>query len=122
MQLDVARAKNLVAQACAEIRDGDTGTAIALLARSLHGLSNADGLDPWDVEVFYGWSVEHLHTATLRDCARFVLTVWNDGIIDAFDTERDNKLGPFDAMKAMARWDHAHRAAFAAWTADPWWP
>ena len=67
-------------------------------------------------------SVEHLHTAALRDCARFVLTVWSDDVIHAFDAQRDDKLGPFDAVRAMGRWDHPHQAAFATWAADPWWP
>lgn len=28
----------------------------------------------------------------------------------------------FDVTAAMGKWDVDHRAAFVAWSADPWWP
>ena len=31
------------------------------------------------------------------------------------------QVGPFDVMAALGTWDDAHRAAFAAWAAAPWW-
>lgn len=29
-------------------------------------------------------------------------------------------VGPFNAVIALRQWDSAHRAAFLAWAADPW--
>lgn len=31
------------------------------------------------------------------------------------------RVGPFSVHDALGTWDDAHRAAFAAWLADPWW-
>lgn len=44
--------------------------------------------------------------------AGFVLSVWN---APAF---RDQ----FTLDRAMAKWDERHRAAFADWCLNPWWP
>jgi hypothetical protein len=30
--------------------------------------------------------------------------------------------GSFDPLRAMAHWDSRHRAAFAGWAANPFWP
>lgn len=30
------------------------------------------------------------------------------------------RVGPFDAVTAIAQWDDEHRAAFLAWARDPW--
>lgn len=118
----IARARDFATQARAQMRDGNNRDAIVTLARAFHGLDRADGLDPWDPHVLYRWSIEHLHTDAEQHCARFILSVWNRTDFDRTEAEHGDRLGPFDALRAMAQWDHAHRAAFAAWTADPWWP
>ncbi len=78
-----------------------------------HGCSKSD--EPSE-------SNENLHTDAERHCARFILGVWNQDDFDELDAEHHDQLGGFDALRAVAAWDHAHRAAFAVWTLDPWWP
>lgn len=46
--------------------------------------------------------------------ARFILSVWNPCT--------RWKAGRFDLHAALGCWDASHRAAFAAWVAEPWWP
>lgn len=55
---------------------------------------------------------EGMYGAGKGHAARFVLSLYR----------RPFACGPFDVAIAMARWDAAHRKAFAAWVADPWWP
>ena len=86
--------------------------------RAFHALEDAAGLDPWNPDALYHWAVENLHTDAERHCARFILGVWNQDDFEGLD----GQLGRFDALRAIAAWDHAHRAAFAVWTLDPWWP
>jgi len=102
--------------------NGDNRLAIATLARAFHALAKADGIDPWDPDLLYRWSVEHLHTDAERHCARFILGVWNQDDFEELDAENDGRLGRFDSLRAVSAWDHAHRTAFAVWTLDPWWP
>lgn len=120
--VDVERAREFAVRARAQMREGNNRVAIVLLARAFHALEHAAGLDPWDPEALYHWSVENLHTDGEQHCARFVLSLWNQDDFDDFDAEHDNRLGRFDALRSVADWDHAHRAAFAVWTLDPWWP
>jgi len=118
----VARARKRATLARAQMREGDNRLAIATLASAFHALAKADGLDPWDPAALYHWAIEHLHTDAELHCARFVLAVWNQVDFDEMNTKHNNRLGHFEALEALADWDHAHRAAFATWTADPWWP
>ena len=120
---DVARAKDFAIRARGQMRGGNNRVAISLLAQAFHALEHADvGPTGGGQDRFYRWAIEHFHTDAKRDCARFVLSVWNRGDLDELDAENDNKLGRFDALDAVARWDRIHRVAFATWTADPWWP
>jgi len=120
--LDVAQAKEFAIRARGQMREGNNHAAIALLARSFHALERADGLEPWDAETLYHWSVENLRTDAELNCTRFILSVWNKAGLEELDAEHSNQLGRFDALDAVARWDRIHRVAFATWTADPWWP
>ena len=99
--------------------NGDNRVAIATLPRAFHALSKADGLHPWGPDQLYRWSVEHLHAYTERHCARFILAVWHQTDFDDLDAENGKRLGHFEALEALSDWDHAHRAAFATWTARP---
>lgn len=54
------------------------------------------------------------------DCAcRFVLSVWNPTCLKDGDYKG---VENFDLHEALGCWDNTHRAAFAQWTADPFWP
>ncbi len=122
LDLAVARARKQAELARTQMVNDDNRLAIATLARAFHALAKADGIDPWDPDLLYRWSLEHLRADTERHCARFILSVWNQTDYEELDAESDNPLGRFDALRAITDWDHAHRAVFATWTADPWWP
>lgn len=101
----------------------DPVESIVLLARAFHQLDrDADGLNPWDVERLYRWARSSAATPAARHAVRFVISVWNDVALSSLDAEERTPLGPFNAVEAMASWDHAHRAAFETWVGDPWWP
>lgn len=64
-----------------------------------------------------------------RDAALFVLSVWNPGddwsqfgLTRPSSTGMGTDCGFFDLHTALGNWDEAHRAAFVAWCAAPWWP
>lgn len=122
LMLDTAQAKEFATRARGQMREGNPRLAIALLAQAFHSLEHAGGLEPWDAEALYHWSVENLRTDAELNCARFILSLWDKAGLEELDAEHGDQLGRFDALDAIARWDHAHRAAFATWTADPWWP
>lgn len=46
--------------------------------------------------------------------ARFILSVFNDSV--------EWKSGKFDLHQSLGCWDSYHRAAFARWVSEPWWP
>ena len=96
---------------------GDSFAAMTELARAFHGLrsSQAPGIAPWDPVALLEWVQQGQGNHHAQHCAHFVLSVWNAG-----DTEE--VLGPFNAMRALAGWDRAHRAAFVEWARAPWWP
>jgi hypothetical protein len=122
LDLAVARARKQAELARTPRLNGDNRHAIAPRARAFHALAKADGIDPWDPDLLYRWSLEHLHTHAERHCARFILAQWNQTDYDEMDLENSRRLGHFEALEAITDWDHAHRAVFAIWTADPWWP
>ena len=113
----VARARELASRA----RDHRDRVGIVLLARAFHVLDNADGLDPWDPEKLYAFASAS-ESETTRHAVRFVLAVWNDDCIPYLDEASESKLGAFNVVEAMARWDFANRAAFVTWAEAPWWP
>ncbi|MCR9159151.1 MAG: hypothetical protein ACE37F_09480 [Nannocystaceae bacterium] len=106
----------------ANIEAPATSVAIVLLARAFDALKHAAGLAPWNPDALYHWAVDNLYTDAERHCARFILSVWNQDDFEELDAEHDGRLRGFDSLRTVASWDHAHRAAFTAWTLDPWWP
>lgn len=88
--------------------------AIVALAHTFPTLRPARGLEPWDPEELERWACGPVPGSGALHAARFVLAVWNSNAPWA--------CGGFDAVRALAAWDGAHQAAFAAWAARPWWP
>ncbi len=74
-------------------------------------------------------SLEQAHKAAAKLQAWAPLVTWLAGPRLVAEEEVLHKLaqaavwdvGPFDVMDALGTWDDAHRAAFAAWVARPWW-
>lgn len=85
-----------------------------LLAVSFPTLSQAEGTRPWNPERLDAWAAGPVPGSGARYAARFVLAVWNGS--------GSWKCGRFDVVDAFAAWDRAHREAFLAWAAKPWWP
>jgi len=96
---------------------GDSQAAMTELARAFHALRSIEppGVAPWDPVALLGWVESSGASVHEIYCAHFVLSVWNLG-----DTE--DAIGPFNAMRALAGWDRAHRAAYVEWAREPWWP
>lgn len=96
----------------------DVRERIVQLARSFPCLQGPDvpGLEPWDAGVFSSWARSHFLGGSARSgvghAAGCVLAVW---------WGCSQLVAPFDAVAAMRSWDVAHRDAFAAWAASPWW-
>jgi hypothetical protein len=81
-------------------------------AQTFPCLRNAPGVSPWEPHELNLWAtrgVSHGEKVT----ARFVLAVW--------DRHTEWECGKPDLMEALGVWDLAHRQAFLAWAADPWW-
>ena len=111
--------------------DGDESmarlvAAFPTLRRSLGGL--IDGVGDWDVDVFLTWACGPEPGSGALDAARFVLSVWNNSTDwdraarDMRLLKRGQRLGKFDAVKAISNWDAAHVAAFVSWVELPFWP
>ena len=43
------------------------------------------GRQPWDPDLLYRWTLEHLHTHAERHCARFILALWNQTDYDEME-------------------------------------
>jgi len=98
--------------------------AMTQLCESFHGLRGAPGVRPWDQDLFARWASAGSPTEATRLAAAFVLAVWNgctprDG---GWWNKRPLRVGRFDPVEAIARWDHEHKAAFLAWCDNPFWP
>ncbi len=110
---------------------------MTLLCGTFPTLDRADGVHPFDPELFDEWTCgPRCHGAIYA--GRFILAVWSGraGRVGkprrrlkgpaegewAFPVETPWRSGPFDVVDALGTWDGAHRAAFAAWAQDPWWP
>lgn len=87
------------------------------LAQSFPSLVNAPGVSPWDQHKLDAWAAEPISHGE-RCTAQFILSVWGQTSIQ----DCPWKCGPFDFFEAFRVWDDAHRAAFTAWTREPWWP
>lgn len=80
------------------------------------------GLRPWktwpkrphhfDGGSFHKWAVANCFTESERDAARFVLMVWNSDF-------PMGKLGRFNVVDAVHRWDREHREAFVTFSLFP---
>jgi len=96
---------------------GNSRAAMTELARAFHSLRSSEppGVSPWDPVALLGWVESSGASVHEIYCAHFVLSVWNLG-----DTE--DAIGSFNAMRALAGWDRAHRAVYVEWARQPWWP
>lgn len=83
------------------------------LAESFHSLRGRPGVSPWDPDALDKWATEGGATGAERAAARFVLSVW--------DPWHAWRCGAFDMHESLRSWDDDNRAAFARWTAAPWW-
>lgn len=70
-------------------------------------LDHFDG-QAWDTEALSDWKNGPYASSGGAHAAAFVLHVWN------------HYRFAFDLGGAMDHWDGAHRAAWQAWAADPW--
>lgn len=84
------------------------------LAETFPALRGKPGVRPWDPVALDRAAAKGTWSEAVTDCARFVLAVWND--------DAPWKVGRFDLMRAVARWDRDNRAAAVAWLSAPWWP
>ncbi|MBX9580250.1 MAG: hypothetical protein K2X87_08070 [Gemmataceae bacterium] len=92
---------------------GEAAGRLQALAGTFPSLRAAPGASPWDPHALDGWACDVGLPPVPAFSAQFVLAVCDPWL--------DWDSGPFDLMEAMAAWDAAHRAAFRAWAADPWW-
>lgn len=86
--------------------------ALSELAEAFPALASASGLRPFDAASLDRWASDSARSAPERDCAAFVLHV--------FDRRADWGV-PFDVMEVMQRWDESARSAFVEWAHQPWW-
>jgi hypothetical protein len=98
-------------------------------------LDEADGVDPFDVDILDAWACGPVPSSGGRYAAQFILAVWSGrvGRVGSrptrdsegswiFNVETAWKCGPFDVVDALGTWDAQHRSAFLEWAANPWWP
>lgn len=83
------------------------------LALSFPSLREAPGVREWDPNALNIWATGSA-TSIGRVSASFILNVW--------EPSTAWEAGPFELMRALRTWDSEHRAAFASWSAQPWWP
>lgn len=93
------------------------------LCKSFPTLRRADGVERWHQIKFARWAT-HCDTRAAQQAAAFVLSVWNGSTPHDGGWWNDGEFsaGRFDVVDAMAYWDAQHKAAFAAWCANPFWP
>lgn len=101
----------------------DERLAMTRLVQSFPSLQAAKGGDPWSPRPFVTWVCSSPLSPSGELAARFVLDVWASTVDWRAVAEqlglRGDRLGGFDAVEAMRRWDEAHRAAFVAWAMTP---
>lgn len=83
--------------------------------------SLADFPGEWNAMAFSTWAQQSLSHGGLC-AAAFIMSVWNPG-----ENRKPPRGSPhrglrFDLHDAFGVWDPEHRAAFVAWTREPWWP
>jgi len=85
----------------------------AAFARRFHGLLNAPGVQPGQVNqhAFDEWATEQDPYDGVREAAQFVLHLWS--------STHPWVCGPFVLRRAIECWDEEHRAVFATWARVP---
>lgn len=110
------------------------------LARTFHALADCpahgeyiakggapyDNPEDFDAPAFAEWAAERNMGGGGTWAALFILSVWNDRTdwtAHGLDAPRQHPSlrGRFYMHDALGTWDLPHRAAFHAWTANPWW-
>jgi hypothetical protein len=95
---------------------------MSALAESFPTLRGRVGVRPWN-QLAFARGMSGGQSYCEKQAAAFVLAVWNGGTYDEpWWCESPYRVGRFDAVDAMARWDSAHQAAFIAWCQNPFWP
>jgi len=84
------------------------------LAVTFPTLEAAPGVDPWDPAALDTWATGGNPGSGARHAAHFLLSVW--------DPQRRWKSRGLHLHAALQTWDAAHRRAWQAWAAAPWWP
>jgi len=101
----------------------DEQLAMTRLVRSFPSLRGAAGIEPWNPRAFVAWVCSSDMSPSGELAARFVLQVWAPQAdwrrVAEYLGVSGERLGHFDAVDAMRRWDDVHRRAFAAWAATP---
>ena len=109
-----------------ESGQGRIKEAMSTLAEAFHVLDGVPGVRPWDCVRLYDWATTSgAPTGATREAVRCVISIWNTSSLASLDEDNDDedaRLGPFDVVTAMARWDAGNQTAFSTWAADPWWP
>lgn len=96
-----------------DLYDSDqVSEALSELAAAFPALAGAAGICPFDANGLHRWLNDAARSAIERDCAAFVLHV--------FDRRADWGV-PFEVMEVMQRWDEGARSAFVEWAHRPWW-
>ena len=83
-------------------------TRIMALRDSFPSLHDHFSEHDWDPERLSDWKNGPYASSGSAHAAAFVLHVWN------------HYRFAFDLGAAFARWDDAHRTAWQAWAAEPW--
>lgn len=94
------------------------------LCNSFPCLRGKPGTSPWDQYDFALAMSGGGPTPATRLAAAFVLSVWNGGTPRdrGWWNKRPYRVGVFDPVEAMARWDYQQREAFLAWCENPFYP
>jgi hypothetical protein len=82
----------------------------------------------WDAKELDGFACSAAVTSGSLHAARFLVALWSGRAYDYPKRRPYTRVirrfdcGVFDIVDAMGSWDPTHRAAFCAWSRDPWWP
>lgn len=87
---------------------------MTLLASSFPSLKGKPGVEPWGPHLLDKWACGPEPRLGARCAARFVLSVW--------DPVHEWRCGTFCLEMSLVAWDAEHRAVFAEWILNPWWP
>lgn len=91
-----------------------TGQRMTRLAETFPTLRGKPGVDPWEPAKLRSLVMSGKLGHGAVCAAQFVLELWSR-------PNTPEGVG-FNVYEALGIWDPAHRAAFAAWAQEPWWP